>query len=208
MRAARDLPTTAYLVSGILATNDAQLTAGEIKTVRELTKVGLASASYGYGQQVSPLQVADAYSAIANGGTLWEPRLVLDGSAPVKIRRVASESAVRELIGMLESVVERGTGGTARIPGYWVAGKTGTARKVDPQTHQYSRTSYTASFVGFLPADAPRWTILVVVNDPQGFYYGAQTAAPIFAQVGRRLLALAGVPPDRPADASAGTARR
>jgi cell division protein FtsI (penicillin-binding protein 3) len=182
-------------------------TSGEIKTVKELTKVGLASASYGYGQQVSPLQVADAYSAIANGGTLWQPRLVLDGSEPARIRRIASAAAVRELTGMLEGVVERGTGMTARIPGYTVAGKTGTARKVDPKTHQYSLSSYTASFVGFLPASSPRWTILVVVNDPKGSYYGAQTAAPIFAQVARRLLTLSGIPPDAPAGDD-GTARR
>ncbi len=183
-------------------------TAGELKPLSDLTKVGLASSSYGYNLQVSAVQTLDAYSAIANGGTLWEPKLLLDGKPPVKVRRVASERAVRQLAGMLEGVVERGTGTTAKIPGYRLAGKTGTAHKVDPLTHKYSPTAYTASFVGFLPASAPRWTILVVLNEPKGAYYGAQTAAPIFTQIGRRLLVLDGVPPDAPADAALATARR
>lgn len=181
-------------------------TAGELKPLQELTKVGLASSSYGYSLQVSAIQALGAYSAIANGGTLWEPKLLLDGEPPVKVRRIASERAVRELSGMLEGVVDRGTGAPARIPGYRVAGKTGTAHKVDPVTHRYSATSYTASFAGYLPASAPRWTILVVVNDPKGGYYGAESAAPIFAKVARRLLVLDGLPPDRPEDLA--TAKR
>ncbi|MBI3566235.1 MAG: penicillin-binding protein 2 [Elusimicrobia bacterium] len=183
-------------------------TAGELKPIAELTKVGLASSSYGYNLQVSALQAVGAYSAIANGGTLWEPKLFLDGQAPVKVRRVASERAVRQLADMLEGVVDRGTGLPARIPGYRVAGKTGTAHKVDPVTHKYSPTSYTASFAGYLPASEPRWTILVILNDPKGAYYGGLTAAPIFAKVGKRLLVLDGVPPDRPVDPALATARR
>ena len=182
-------------------------TAGELKPLSDLTKVGLASSSYGYNLQVSAAQTLDAYSAIANGGTLWEPKLVLDGKPPVKVRRIASETSVRTLSSMLEGVVDAGTGETARIPGYRVAGKTGTAHKVDPLTHKYSPTSYTASFVGYLPVSAPRWTILVVLNEPRGAYYGAQTAAPIFARIGKRLLVLDGVAPDKPADASLATAR-
>ena len=183
-------------------------TAGELKPLSDLTKVGLASSSYGYNLQVSAAQTLGAYSAIANGGTLYEPKLILDGKPPVKVRRVASETAVRTLSAMLEGVVDAGTGETARITGYRVAGKTGTAHKVDPLTHKYSPTSYTASFVGYLPASAPRWTILVVLNDPKGAYYGALTAAPIFAQIGKRLLVLDGVAPDKPADVSLATARR
>ena len=183
-------------------------TAGEMKPISELTKIGLASSSYGYNLQVSAIQAVGAYSAVANGGTLWEPKLVLDGAPPVKVRRVASERAVRQLGEMLEGVVDRGTGSTARIPGYRVAGKTGTAHKVDPLTHKYSPTAYTASFAGWLPASAPRWTILVVLNEPKGAYYGGLTAAPVFAKIGRRLLALEGIPPDRPADPALATARR
>jgi cell division protein FtsI (penicillin-binding protein 3) len=173
--------------------------AGELKPLSDLTRVGLGVSSYGYGVAVSPLQMLGAYSAIANGGTLWEPKLLLDGKPPVKVRRVASERAVREIALMLEGVIDRGTAMNARIPGYRAAGKTGTAHKIDPHTRKYSATAYTASFVGFLPASAPRWTILVVLHEPKGAYYGGLIAAPIFARLGSRLLALEGVPSDRPA---------
>lgn len=182
--------------------------AGELKPLSDLTKVGLAASSYGYGLAVSPLQMLGAYSAIANGGTLWEPKLIDDGKAPMRVRRVASERAVKEIARMLEGVVDRGTAASARIPGYRAAGKTGTAHKIDPITRKYSATAYTASFAGFLPASAPRWTILVVLHEPRGAYYGGLVAAPIFARVGSRLLALEGIPPDRPADTALATARR
>jgi cell division protein FtsI (penicillin-binding protein 3) len=149
-----------------------------------------------------------AYSAIANGGTLWEPKMFADGKPPIKVRRVASERAVREISAMLEAVVERGTAASAKIPGYRAAGKTGTARKIDPLTRKYSTTAYTASFAGYLPVSSPRWTILVVLHEPKGAYYGGLVAAPIFARVGSRLLTLEGLPPDHPADTSLGTARR
>lgn len=181
--------------------------AGELKPLSDLTKVVLAASSYGYGLAVSPLQMLGAYSAIANGGTLWEPKLIADGKPPVKVRRVASERAVREVAAMLEGVVDKGTAAGARISGYRAAGKTGTARKIDPLTRKYSRTAYTASFAGFLPASAPRWTILVILHEPKGDFYGGLTAAPIFARLGSRLLALEGLPPDRPAEPAL-TARR
>ncbi len=173
-------------------------TSGEVRPVSELTKVALASSSFGYGVQVSPLQVVGAYSAVANGGTLWEPKLLLDGQPPQAVRRVAAPEAVRSLAAMLEGVVERGTGTRAQIPGYRVAGKTGTARRIDPRTHRYSTTDYNASFVGFFPASDPRWTILVVLNSPRGSYYGGSTAAPIFADLARALLSRAGAAPDAP----------
>lgn len=182
--------------------------AGELKPLSDLTKVGLAASSYGYGLAVSPLQMLGAYSAIANGGTLYEPKLIDDGKPPVKVRRVASERAVREIGRMLEGVVERGTAASARVPGYRAAGKTGTARKIDPLTRKYSTSSYTASFAGYLPASNPRWTILVILHEPKGAYYGGLVAAPIFSRVGARLLALEGVAPDRPADPALGTAKR
>jgi cell division protein FtsI (penicillin-binding protein 3) len=174
-------------------------TSGELKPYSDLGKVGLAASSYGYGLAVSPVQMLGAYSALANGGTLYEPRL-LQGDAPAKVRRVASERAVAELGAMLENVVDQGTGQPARIPGYRVAGKTGTARKIDPFTHKYSQKAYVASFAGWLPASAPRWTILVVVDEPKGAYYGGLVAAPVFARIGKRLLSLDAVPPDRPED--------
>jgi len=174
-------------------------TAGEMQPLARFNRVVLAAAAYGYGVGASALQVANAYSAVANGGTLYEPSIVADGRRPARVRRVVSENTARALSRMLEGVVERGTGTTARIPGYRVAGKTGTARKLDPRTGKYSESAYMASFVGFLPAGRPLWTILVVIDEPKGQYYGAQVAAPVFAKLGRRLLALAGAPPDQPA---------
>lgn len=185
-------------------------TAGDMKPLAGLTRVVLAASSYGYGIGVSALQVANAYNALAGGGTLYEPAIACDESLspsepdgpcrrPVPVRRVVSESTARALSRMLEEVVERGTGLSARIPGYRIAGKTGTARKLDLSTGKYSTSSYMASFVGFLPLSRPRWTILVVIDDPKGQYYGSQVAAPVFAGLARRLLAMAGVPPDQPA---------
>jgi cell division protein FtsI (penicillin-binding protein 3) len=181
-----------------------------MKPLAGLTRVVLAASSYGYGIGVSALQVANAYNALAGGGMLYEPAIACDEAGkpsepdgpcrrPVSVRRVVSESTARALSRMLEDVVERGTGLSARIPGYRIAGKTGTARKLDLRTGKYSTSSYMASFVGFLPLSRPRWTILVVIDDPKGQYYGSQVAAPVFAGLARRLLAMAGVPPEQPA---------
>ena len=155
----------------------------------------LTSAAYGYGVAVTPLQILNAYSAIANGGILWQPFLVTEES-PSRVRRVASKKTIATLTGFLQNVVEKGTGVLAKIPGYAVAGKTGTAHQIDPVTKKYSRTKYNASFIGFLPVGHPLWTILVVLNNPKGQYYGGQASAPIFAKVARRLIALKGLPPD------------
>ena len=112
-------------------------TSGKMKSLPELTKVALAASSYGYGIGASALQVVNAYSAVANGGTLYEPT-ILDGAKPVRVRRVMSEETAQTLGRMLEGVVERGTGTAARIRGWRIAGKTGTARKLDARTGEYS----------------------------------------------------------------------
>ena len=92
--------------------------------------------------------------------------------------------------------VENGTGREAKIDGYKVAGKTGTAQKFDPATGEYSKTSFIASFVGYLPADRPRVTILILLDEPQGFYWGGSVAAPVFARVGLEIMHYLGVPPE------------
>jgi cell division protein FtsI (penicillin-binding protein 3) len=181
-------------------------TAGELHSLADTTKIGLATSSYGYGVAVSALQVIGAYSAVANGGILYEPRLLKDAK-PAKVRRVASAKTIERLSRMLEGVVEHGTGETARIPGYRIAGKTGTARRLDAATHKYSQTQYNASFAGFLPASKPRWTILVVMENPRGSYYGAQVSAPVFASIARQLLALQGLAPDKGPAVSIAAAR-
>jgi len=143
----------------------------------------------GQGQLVTPLQMASAYGAIANGGILRPPYVVraVNGrpQPQPRARRVISPPTAAELRQMLEGVLA--PGGTAHevsIPGYHVAGKTGTASKIDPATHQYSRTAYIASFIGFAPAADPKLLCAVVVDEPErGSIYGGAVAAPAFGQI-------------------------
>src|SRR5437588_1053603 len=143
----------------------------------------------GQGQLVTPLQMASAYGTIANGGILRPPYIVraVDGRPQPQPRgqRVISPSTAAELRQMLEGVLA--PGGTAHevsIPGYHLAGKTGTASKIDPATHQYSRTAYIASFIGFAPAADPKLLCAVVVDEPErGSIYGGAVAAPAFGQL-------------------------
>ena len=134
---------------------------------------------------------------------MLEPRLIeAIGRSPARpaavVRRVAPPETVRLLASLLEGVVEQGTGTSAAVPGYSVAGKTGTAQKFDPSTGRYSTTAYVGSFVGFAPLKDPRFTILVVMDSPKKGYYGADVAAPIFSKLMSRLLALEGIVPDKP----------
>ncbi|MFD6418642.1 peptidoglycan D,D-transpeptidase FtsI family protein [Streptomyces sp. NPDC060194] len=148
---------------------------------------------FGQGLSLNAMQAASVYSTIANGGVRVEPSLVRgtkgpDGRfspAPVpKKTRVVSETTARTLARMLESVVddEQGTGVKARIPGYRVAGKTGTSNRVDPETGRYN--GYTASFAGFAPADAPRVTVYCAIQNPtKGSYFGGQICGPVYKKV-------------------------
>jgi membrane peptidoglycan carboxypeptidase len=157
----------------------------------------------GYQVAVTPLQMAAAVSSVANRGELLEPRIVravvTDGRrAPVPrkvVRRTISANTAAVLTEIMEQVVERGTGKNARIDGFTVAGKTGTAQKV--VNGQYSRSDYNASFVGFVPSRQPKFVIVVVIDSPHGrnSYYGSTVAAPIFQRIGAAALRLYGVPP-------------
>lgn len=160
---------------------------------------------FGQGLSLNALQAASIYSTIANGGVRVAPTLVRgstgpDGSyteAPAAERtRVVSEKTARTLATMLESVVDdtEGTGTTAAIPGYRVAGKTGTSNRVDPETGLYH--GYTSSFAGFAPADDPRVTVYCAVQDPKkGGYFGSQVCGPIFKEVMSFTLKSLQVPP-------------
>ncbi|MEU5538090.1 penicillin-binding protein 2 [Streptomyces sp. NPDC020362] len=160
---------------------------------------------FGQGFSLSAMQAASVYSTIANGGVRVEPTLVrgtegADGRftpAPQpKKSRVVSEKTARTVAQMLESVVddEQGTGIKARIPGYRVAGKTGTANRVDPATGRYR--GYTSSFAGFAPADNPRITVYCAIqNATSGSYYGGQICGPIYKQVMEFALKTLQVPP-------------
>jgi cell division protein FtsI/penicillin-binding protein 2 len=153
----------------------------------------------GHGIAVTPIQMARAYAAIANGGVLVRPHLVerVDGR-PVKGRsrqRVVSREVSRQMLAMLRGVVVEGTGTAAAIPGYTVAGKTGTAAKIDANG-RYSHSRYVASFVGLVPATRPRLVIMVMIDEPHGSIYGGDVAAPAFREIARFNLQHLEVPPD------------
>ena len=155
----------------------------------------------GQGIAVTPLQMVAAYGAIANDGMWVQPhfvdRVVGDQQrTKPKTRRVISERTASQLTRMLRGVVEEGSGTTAQIDGYRVAGKTGTAAKPDP-SGGYSKSRYVASFVGFAPASNPQIVVLVTVDEPKGAIWGGTVAAPAFAEIGQFALEYLEIPPDR-----------
>jgi cell division protein FtsI (penicillin-binding protein 3) len=153
----------------------------------------------GQGIAVTPIQMAAAYAAIGNHGVLHTPYLVERvGSSKTKhpkARRVVSRTTASRLMAMLRSVVVEGTGTEAAIPGYTVAGKTGTAAK--PENGRYV-AKYVGSFVGLVPAEKPRLAILVAVDEPHGAIWGGVVAAPAFARIAQFALQYLEVPPDAP----------
>ncbi|MYU21548.1 penicillin-binding protein 2 [Streptomyces sp. SID8352] len=167
---------------------------------------------FGQGVSVTALQAASVYSTIANGGVRVAPTLVRGTKGPdghfepapePEKKRVVSEKTAKTLARMLESVVddEEGTGAKARIPGYRVAGKTGTANRVDPATGKYR--GYTSSFAGFAPADQPRVTVYCAIqNATKGNYFGGQICGPIYKEVMAFALKTLQVPPTGAAPAN------
>lgn len=169
--------------------------------------VSLPILCFGQGIGVTAIQLISAYSAIANNGLLMEPQIVKEirdengkllwSSSPVVIRRILSEKTARILQEILEGAVEWGTGMKAKIKGYRIAGKTGTAQKFDPTTGKYSDTKHIASFCGFFPLPNPRWTILVVIDEPEIIsYWGGIIAAPLFARIAEQMLSYYRIPPE------------
>jgi cell division protein FtsI (penicillin-binding protein 3) len=168
---------------------------------------GLSLATMSIGQEISvtALQLVSAVSAIANGGRLMQPQIVraaLDaqgrevrGFEPRVVRQVISPDTAHVLTGMMTAVVRDGTGRNAAIPGYDVAGKTGTAQKMDPATRRYSRAPGVLSFVGFVPAEDARLAGLVLLDEPKNEKWGSEAAAPIFAAIAREALRHLHVPP-------------
>jgi cell division protein FtsI/penicillin-binding protein 2 len=148
----------------------------------------------GQGIAVTPIQMAAAYAAMANGGVWVRPHLVAR-DRPER-RRVVSRTIAAQLSTMLRDVVTSGTGTSAAIPGYRVAGKTGTAQK--PDGHGGYSNRYVASFVGFVPASRPRLVVLVMVDEPKTAIWGGAIAAPAFQQIASFDLQYLEVPPDAP----------
>ena len=164
----------------------------------------LANISFGQGISVNLIQLANAYAAIANGGTLHQPFLVLaqregdklEVTKPKPLRQVLTPEQASHLRMMLvAATAEGGTGTKARVPGYLVGGKTGTAQKPDPSNRGYLSQAYISSFAGFVPAENPEYVIVVAVDHPKKSYYGSTVAAPVFARLASFLLRRQGVSP-------------
>jgi cell division protein FtsI/penicillin-binding protein 2 len=169
-------------------------TAGKLRPIAAWQPRSTPTIAIGQEVAVTPLQLAMAYAAIANGGVLMQPMLTSELRAadgrllrrwqPQPVRRVFSAATCGELHEMLCAVVDSGTATAARLPGLKIAGKTGTAQKVDQATHRYGNHMYMASFAGFAPAEHPRLVGVVVIDEPSGSeYYGGQVAAPVFREV-------------------------
>ena len=179
---------------------------------KHLSGIDLATSAFGQGISLSAIQLTTALSAIANGGNLMKPYLVeqiindngtvAQTFAPQIVRRVISPDTALKITKMMETVTgEGGTGTKAAMDGFRVAGKTGTAQKVDPVTHTYS-SKRIGSFVGFVPADKPKLTITVIIDEPQGVKYGGIVAAPAFRAIAQNSLAYLKIQPNQPITAA------
>ena len=169
---------------------------GRLFPLRKWNIYSETSVPMGHEIMVTPLQLVAAMSAIANGGTLYKPwvirrvetsdGLVLAEGSPTPVRRVVSEKAAKEMVEILKLTVKDGTGKKAAVAGVAVGGKTGTSQKIDPVTKHYTHEKYISSFVGFAPADDPKVCIAVIVDEPQGAYYGGAVAAPVVGRILQR----------------------
>ncbi|HET9925322.1 MAG TPA: penicillin-binding protein [Methylomirabilota bacterium] len=178
---------------------------GQLRPPAQWSGLSLATMSIGQEISVTAVQLVAAFGAVANGGRLMQPqiiRAVLDAQGrelrsfePKAVRQVISPETARTLTEMMVNVVGNGTGRHAAIPGYEVAGKTGTAQKMDPATKRYSRAPGVLSFVGFVPADDPRLAMIVLLDEPKNEKWGSEAAAPMFAAIGREALRYLNVPP-------------
>ena len=180
--------------------------AGNIRSIAKMGPVETATTSFGQGMTATPLQIAAAYAAVANGGTLYRPhvtRRILDGEGTSAItvepegHRIVDEKLAATLRTLLHAVTQKG--GTAEkllLPGYAYGGKTGTAQKVDPATRQYSKEKWTSSFVGFAPYEDPRLVIYVAIDEPAGGHFGSLVAGPVFTETMNDALRWLGIRPE------------
>jgi cell division protein FtsI (penicillin-binding protein 3) len=193
-------------------------TAGLLKNPKEWGKRTAASVSMGQEIGVTPIQMVSAMAAIANGGILMKPYVVseirdahgqvIKRVLPSVKRRVISPETARTVTSILEGVVTDGTGSKAAIEGFRVAGKTGTAQKIDPRTRAYSTTKFVSSFAGYVPAENPKLAMIVVIDEPSGEAWGGTVAAPVFRRVGEQVLKYWGISSNEPVRLAMATARR
>ncbi len=197
-------------------------TRGLLRAPKKWGATSILSIAIGQEVGVTPVQLSTMVSTIANGGTYLPPHVLLQGTdymkgdarlqpaafrvtngvpavLPEGAHRVISELSAAKMRGMMHGIVLEGTGRSAALNGYSAAGKTGTANKVDPETHTYSHTKLVASFAGFAPVSNPAITVAVIIDTPTvGSRYGAETSAPVFKEVAQQVLEYLGVPHDQP----------
>ena len=182
-------------------------TRGLVRNPSKWAASSIGSMAIGQEIGVTPLQVVSMMSSIANDGVYSVPRIVAGVTPPNQgyqriefhpqsQRRVLSSYTAAIMRRLTEEVVLEGTARRAILDGYTSAGKTGTAQKIDPRTHAYSKTDYVASFVGFAPVNNPALTIAVILDSPRGLHQGGQVSAPVFKRVAEQVLAYYGVPHD------------
>jgi cell division protein FtsI/penicillin-binding protein 2 len=180
---------------------------GDIKNLLKKNKrpIEVATATFGQGLTVTPLQMAAAYAAIANGGILMKPYLVKeivkpDGerslTQPRQIRRVISERTATILSGILVNVVEKGHGTRAGVKGYYIGGKTGTAQ-VPKKGGGYESNAHVGSFCGYGPVDDPKFVMLVKIDNPRDVEWAESSAAPLFGEIAQFILNYYQVPTER-----------
>lgn len=180
---------------------------GLIRSSKDWSKMSLASISIGQEISVTPIQLIMAISAIANRGTLMKPLIVkeiLDSNQnsvkvfkPKPVRQVVSAETALTMTKILEQVVIDGTGMEAKLDEYQVAGKTGTGQIFDFATGKYSNSAYTSLFVGYVPAENPKISILILLDQPKGSYYGGTVAAPVFKEIASKVLPYLSIPPNQ-----------
>jgi cell division protein FtsI (penicillin-binding protein 3) len=170
--------------------------AGLLSHYQNWRPIAKATLAYGYGLSVTPLQLAQSYAVLAADGVMRPVSVTRVERAPIGRKVIAAENA-RAVVAMLEQVVgPNGTGMRAAVPGYRVAGKTGTARKFD--VGGYSEERYIAVFAGVAPASRPRLAIVVIVDEPRaGAYYGGDVAAPVFSKIVEGAMRIMAIPPDK-----------
>lgn len=169
--------------------------------------LSLPSISFGQSIGVTSIQLINSFSAIANNGVLMKPRIIKNienfdfddefSFETKEVRRVVSEKTAQDIKKILQNVIDKGTGKSAKVAGYTAGGKTGTAQKIDSATKRYSRVNYIASFCGMVPALEPEFVILVVIDSPKGGdYYASSVAAPVFANIAKRTAEYLNIPKD------------
>jgi cell division protein FtsI (penicillin-binding protein 3) len=182
-------------------------TRGLVKPPARWSGASIGSMAMGQEVGVTPLQMISMVSTIANGGMYTPPRIVAAVTAPqqgyqqivfhpAEQHRVISTMTAAQMRRMMEQVVLDGTARRAILDGYTSAGKTGTAQKIDPRTHTYSKTDYVGSFIGFAPVNNPAITIAVILDSARGLHQGGQVSAPVFKRVAEQVLAYLDVPRD------------